>query len=488
MKKYFFLYTIIAAGCLATACTKKIDLKPDFQLDGSKPLASLEEAENVLTGAYNGFLSDGYYDANGAVSGGPYSLFPDIMSDDLIETNESLGNYRSVAEWSYVPNDPYINNTWLSTYSVVSSVNIILRDIDALSSENAGAANRIKAQALAIRAHVHFDLLRYFAPSFDRNAADLGVAYVKEYDPTARPARNTVKECYDNILVDLSAAEAAFANIDKAVNSVSSRSRIDLTAVKAMQARVNLYAGQWQDAANAAGAAISSRSLAAINTFPAIWEDESVAEVIWSAAFETLTDGAPYDNVYFVRGNRSTYKPASALVSLYNQANDVRYSTYFATVGDLNGVPKAPRLVVAKHIGRPGSSNLNGVVNWKVFRTSEMYLIRAEANYRLNKENEARNDLNALRTVRISGFTPGAESGTALLNAILLERRKELFAEGHRFFDLKRLNKTAINRCASNGGSPSTICSLTTNNRAWAWPIPFNEIIANSNMTQNAGY
>ena len=93
----------------------------------------------------------------------------------------------------------------------------------------------------------------------------------------------------------------------------------------------------------------------------------------------------------------------------------------------------------------------------------------------------ALNDLNALRSAR--GAAIGSESGTALLNAIQTERRKELFIEGHRFFDLKRTTRT-VNRTQGC----SSYCSLAADNRAWALPIPQTEIIANPNMQQNPGY
>jgi hypothetical protein len=284
---------------------------------------------------------------------------------------------------------------------------------------------------------------------------------------------------YDNIFTDLSAAAAALADVDQPVNT-SARSRIDLLAVRAMQARVNLYAGQWQDAINAASPVIAARPLASAAEFPLIWTDKTNTEILWAVSFETVADGVPYDNVYFVRGNRAEFKPAAQLLALYDQTNDVRYASYFTNTGG--------RLVVAKHIGRDNGSNRNGVVNWKSYRVAEMYLIRAEANYRLNKETEARADLNALRAARITGFTAGNETGAALLNAILLERRKELAFEGDRFFDLKRLNKTAINRCPSTIDSPSTICQLPSTSRAWAWPIPFDETNVNPNVLQNPGY
>lgn len=482
MKSQLIKYlTILSAGCiLISSCAKKIEIEPQFFLDGSTPLATLEEAENVLTGAYNGLIQQGYYDANGAGGlGAAFSEYVDMMSDNLVESRESLGNFRGIAEWTYVSNTDDVVVAWQAAYNVISAANIILRDIDAIAAENPKRANRLKGQALALRAHVHFDLLRYFTTTFDRNSAEPGIPYMRVFDVTAKPARNTVKEVYDNIFADLAAAAAALSDIDQAINT-SSRSKIDLLTVRAMQARVNLYAGQWQDAVNAATIVINERPLASQAEFPLIWTDKTNAEVLWAVSFETLGDGVPYENVYFVRGNRSEFKPAAQLVALYDQANDVRYPAYFANFGG--------RLVVNKHVGRDQGSNRNGVVNWKAYRVAEMYLIRAEANYRLNKETEARNDLNALRAARIAGFTPGNETGAALLNAILLERRKELAFEGDRFFDLKRLNKTAINRCPSTIDSPSTICSLSSTSPKWAWPIPFDETNVNPNIVQNPGY
>ena len=482
MKTSIFKYlTILSAGAiLISSCAKKIEIEPQFILDGSSPLANIEQAENVLTGTYNGFLNSGYYDGGASnLVGGSFSEYVDLMSDNLVESRESLGNYRGIAEWTYVSNIDDINLTWQAAYRIISGANIILRDIDKLVAENPKAANRIKGQALAIRAYVHFDLMRYFATTFDRNATEPAVPYLKSYDVNAKPARNTVKEVYDNIFADLAAASTALSDIDHAINTASSKSKIDLLAVRAMQAKINFYAGQWQAAIDAASPVIAAKPLATIDEFPLIWTDETTTEVIWAVNFATSADGAPYGNVFSVPNDRSEFKPAQQLVALYDQNNDIRFYSYFADAG---------RLVVAKHIGRDFGANLNGVVDWKVLRVAEMYLIRAESYYRLNKETEARKDLNALRVARIDGFVPGTESGAALLAAIQLERRKEMAYEGDRFFDLKRNNKTPINRCPSTIDSPSTICSLPSTSRAWTWPIPFDELNVNPNMTQNPGY
>ena len=120
-----------------------------------------------------------------------------------------------------------------------------------------------------------------------------------------------------------------------------------------------------------------------------------------------------------------------------------------------------------------------------------MYLIRAEARARNNQEGPALQDLNDLRAARISGYTPvSGLTGSALLTEIANERRRELIAEGHRFFDLKRTTRTITrgSTCGNITLSPSGSCTLASSAREWALPIPEFVTTANANAKQNPGY
>ena len=468
---------IIITASLAS-CSKIIESEPTHQLDGSTRFETIEDFDFALTGAYALFRSGNYY-------GGGSNAFvnlPDMLSDNLNEsTTESLGNYQTLSTWRYAEDDPNIAATWQAAYRIISQANLLLRDIDDFSATEGGAVNRIKSQALAIRALAHFDLLRYWVEEYDRNSTKPGIPYITVFDYEQKPARGTVKETYDHIEADLQQARGLInSGLDKAINATG-KAYIDIQGVNAIMARVFLYSNQLDSAIKYSTLVINSIPLASRTNFPNIWTDASTAEVIWSVSFNA-GEGRIGDPVYFVPNNRSSYRPNTTLVTMYDQVNDIRYSSYFQVRSSSNG----NRLVLSKYLAKAAQvSRPDGITNFKAFRTGEMYLIRAEAYARKGGANEALGlaDLNTLRSVRIAGFIAGTETGTALLNAIALERRKELISEGHRWFDLKRTTKTIVRT------SCSVFCTLDPANRAWTWPLPIAEINANPNiLPQNPGY
>ena len=137
----------------------------------------------------------------------------------------------------------------------------------------------------------------------------------------------------------------------------------------------------------------------------------------------------------------------------------------------------------------------NGVIDPKVIRSAEVTLNKAEALFFLGQEGQALAALDELRSNRYSDYTAGSESGSDLLAAIQLERRLELFAEGHRFFDLKRWN-LGISRSATDGefidgtGTPvpAAFLNLSAGSHLFEMPIPQSEINVFPEFQQNPGY
>lgn len=471
---------------LLIACTRTIDRNPSHSIDGDNFFTKIEDHELALTGAYARLLQNSYYGStNGANA---YVGLPDMMSDNLFESNESLANYQEFSRWTYTADDPIVQDIWLDAYRVVQQANLTLRGIDQFQSSKAGAVNRIKAQAIALRALAHFDLLRYFGEATDRNSNARGIAYVDKFDIEQKPARLTVKESYDRIESEWKLAKDLMLQMDRAIQSngtaASDRSYIDGMVVNGLLARMYLYSNAWDSAIKYSTLVINARPLASRTVFPNIWLDASTAEVVWSVKFESLNSDIG-GNVFYSVGNRASYRPTTNLLNLYDQVNDVRFSSYYRNL--LRGAARttAPaRMVVIKYDAKQANlSKPDGIVNFKAIRTGEMYLIRAEAHARLGNTVSANDDLNALRTARIANYVHVPLAGTALLQAIEDERRRELIVEGHRFFDLKRTTRT-VNRttnCVS-------FCFLGPSAREWAMPIPQSEILANDNMEQNTGY
>ncbi|MFB0973470.1 MAG: RagB/SusD family nutrient uptake outer membrane protein, partial [Bacteroidales bacterium] len=101
-----------------------------------------------------------------------------------------------------------------------------------------------------------------------------------------------------------------------------------------------------------------------------------------------------------------------------------------------------------KNNAQPGVGHLNH------FRSSEMYLIEAEADYHLSKTSEAQALLNELtcKSGRDASYKCTA-TGTALLSEIKFYRKIELWGEGFNWFDLKRWGDAVVRNSPDNGGN-----------------------------------
>jgi len=490
----------LTALMLMQGCSKKevIELEPEFVLDAINNPSTIKQVEEVLLGAYASLRADDYY-GSGSGTGACWALMPDVLSDNLYEVAaESLANSRAMADWIYNPSTPQVGRLYAAPYVTIAHTNIILRDIDKFATAtNQGLVNRIKGQAYALRALAHFDLMRYFSPKYDRNStSDFAVAYIKEFtvSTSVKPPRMNNKEVFDNLFADINQAISLLATVDRPVNPTTGLTRpyMDRNAAYALAARVNLYAGNWAEAATNATNALSGRPLATTQAaFSGMYNQTNVGELIFNVQFEA-GQFSPSFLVFFATSNRSYFRPGPDIATVAGtsgliQSNDIRYQAYFTNVPAAGTT--TPNLAVTKYRGKNGL--VDGNANYPVFRSGEMILTRAEANARLGGANEAAAlaDLNTLRAARISGYTPVVLTGTALVNAIADERRREMFGEGHRFFDLKRTTRTIARgtpcgTTISNAGS----CTLAATAREWAMPIPEGILNANPNLVQNAGY
>lgn len=472
MKLYKYISSVLFIALFATSCKKQLDINPPFNFD-EENIQNLDDVERVLGGVYAKLRNIDYYGNLNSSSG--YSTLPDIIGDNFEETAESLQALVLLTYWSAASDEGNIENIWKAAYGAIVQANFVINNVDKFSAADQERANRLKGQALALRAYVHFDVLRYWGENFDEGGTGKGIPYKEDTDKFTLPTRLTVGASLTKIWTDLNTAIDLLADVDQPVNA-SGRSKIDLNAAKAIAARIALYQEDFDNAIDYATDVINAIPLAKLadsTAYRNIWTDQSNIELIWTVNFDA-GQGSPGSNIYFPNGNRSSFRVDPLLRASYT-TSDIRLATFIQTVV----LGRNSREVLYKFKGRTGLND--GNVNWKVLRTSEMYLIRAEAAARRNTGTDAVNallDLNTLRGSRIRSFVPGVEVGQALIDAIALERRKELLGEGHRWFDIKRTDRV-IQR---NSGD-----ELPANDRFWAWPIPFAELQTNP-MPQNDGY
>ena len=116
-------YIIAIFGAFIMSCSNFTDIQPTHSLTPNNAFKTMSDIELHLNGIYSGFQSTGYY----ALA---YGTLADMMSDNLAENVESLGNYRSTVDWLYVANDGTVEGVWATPYSMINDCNILLSNVD----------------------------------------------------------------------------------------------------------------------------------------------------------------------------------------------------------------------------------------------------------------------------------------------------------------------------------------------------------------------
>lgn len=465
------IITCMAIAGLALQSCNKLDLKPTDTIDPEKAYRNLNDIDMAIKGAYAGMT---------------YTLISNsvTVSDEAILPAENVVSNTSAYRWQYNSASSTVTSSFGELYVVIDRANRALAGLELLNNVDVQKKNHFKGELLAIRAYAHLELLRAFSAGYAPTA--LAIPYILKAE-TGSPKRNTVQEVIAFLNTDLNDALALIGDTDAGVK------RITKTGVYAIQARTALYAQDWDKAIAAATAAIQAKPLASAANFAKIWTDASEQEVIFALGRKVAdlpvddddTREGPIGAVFYRQsGDYALYTPSNKLMNLYDKDNDVRFASYVSYEPD-RGAGKESYLI-GKYKGR--SEDTFGLVNIKLFRTGEMYLIRAEAYAQKDKLAEAAADLNDLRSARIDGYQSETFAGKEpLINAIFTERYKELAFEGHRFFDLKRRN-VAIERSALDAVNTNGNLRLEPTKAQYNFPIPAVEMSVNKAMQQNPGY
>jgi hypothetical protein len=460
------------------ACKKSVDLFPtDF----------INEANVFQTVAD---LEQGLYAAYGSLPGETNMYVNAIIADETKISNENRGQGQFEFKWQYVPaQGGSASGSWTSYYYVIGLINKELAAFDKVVPKNATETtlkDRIRGELLALRGYSHFQILQSFCGRYSPTA--LGIPYTVTSDIGARPARIQVKDVIAGIESDMDAAYNIAAVPDApTVIGTAGVIRLSKSVIAGMRARVAVYKAsgltgtdattEWNKALTNANDCItkSGKTLATGANYTNIWTDDSESELL----FKLRRAGTSVGTLWQDNNGDVFFEPSEKLKALFNRSTDARFAAFF----DVN--PAAADTCLVKKF----STSARGpkIVDVKVMRLSEMYLIRAEAKAEINDLTGAAADYNLLRQNRITGYA--AETFNDKPDAIAKiynERARELCFEGFRFFDHVRRG-LAISRPAADVQSAAWQ-NLAAGDYRMLFPIPQASILANPNMVQNTGY
>lgn len=474
-------------ACTLLSCNKLLEIQETDVIDDTKALQTVENVEQMVIAGYAIMVPEMGY------------LLNSYFSDE-VKTAGEFYNSISTHEWQYGSEDVTIRDNFTAMaqwYQSIYRANLVLNRVDAADSTRAGdnqLRSRLKAEAQFMRAFGHFELFRYYSGNYDPDG--LALVYMN-YVPKEliNAPREKMGPYFQKMLEDLAAAKASLPN------NLTDRNRATRLAATGLQARIALYMRDWNNAVTYATEYINALPLATRANFPGIWTDANVTDEV-AFRLDRSNSFNPYGRLgSLYRGTSAgpsaigtvIWAPSNKLWTSYDAANDVRFSSYLKDEPLLTNVGRQSRIVnkyAGGTYGFNGSPNAENVADVKVFRTGEMYLIRAEARAELNQlsgANSASSDINDLRAARITGYTPVTfATKQEAIDAIILERFKELPFEGHRFWDLKRKGLPVV-RVGADAPS-ATGATLPANNFRFVLPIPQREMLANLSMTQNPGY
>lgn len=486
--KRFNLRTLRAAAVVFIAATVMTSCKDTFlekvptsRVSPETVFATTENAYAAINGMHRQLYMQWYSrQSEGGQSGN--MLYMEVLGEDFVNTAQANGWFISEYRWQAHrdANTFIVRFNYGFYYSFIGNANQIIANIDNAEGPTADK-NFIKAQALTYRAWSYYQMVQLYGERYVKGGdnSGMGMSIVLEPSNEAVP-RNTVEETYTQINKDLDDAIALFGSAVARPN----KSHFDISVAKGMKARVALTQQNYEVAAQFAKEARQGYTLMSQAQYLAGFSDYTNAEWMWG--IHHRDDQPTYFYSYYAYvGNfsstntRGNPKAINSLLYAKISPTDVRAQLWDPTGADptfpvaANGVRK-PYMTRKFLLDNPGNSNGDLVF----MRAAEMYLIEAEALARIGGASEegAKDALYTLAKARDDDYTRSTNSGAALIDEILIQRRVELWGEGFRFYDLKRLNLPLDRTGANHNGTLAVKMQEPAGTKEWQFLIPQGEI------------
>ena len=465
--KRLYTYILMMSLLVVSSCDKWLDVKPYDKMSEDELLRTEEGFIKLLNGIYIELNSDMLY--GGALSvemieimGGAYVIGTD---------NSVWGNYADLASYKYGTEywRARMNETWNKAYSLILNCNLLLENLEKTEVRFTGDNLKVlKGEALALRAMLHFDLLRLFGPVYSRNPQAASIPYYKKYSVTPNDILSA-EEVAKAINNDLIEARILLANDPVKTSGTMTEAPVDGTStfMYYRNLRLNYYA---VTALLARSSLYFADNKSAYKYAVEVLED---AAQVFPFVDKSLVTGSPDDpdrifssEVIFALTHsqrnklfKNYYDPSRIPNYVFRMDNDLMNNIVYgggtATGGNLddyryrvNWVATGANRYFYKYSDMVDDGNVKNTMI-PMIRLGEMYLIAAES---------WSDDIGAGLTFvnKLRSNRGVANLQTLTKETLQYEYIRELYGEGQLFFMYKRMFSPVIfSPIASKNPQPS---------------------------------
>lgn len=485
MKK-IIRYGILGIACSLSfvSCNKDyLETVPTHQVATSDAFATTDNALAALNGIHRLLYSQIFgVQAQGGQSGN--MLYMDIMGEDLVFPNVSNTWLRNEYQWidHRVPTSRPVTYNYLFYYMIIGNANMIIANVDNAEGPEAQKA-MIKGQALVYRGWSYFQMIQLFGERYVAGGQNdgLGLSIVTEPGTGVIP-RSTIAEVYQQLNADLQDGLALLSGYNR-----SNKSHLNTDVAKGFIARVALTQQNYELAAQMAREARAGYPLMSTSDYLGGFNDYSNDEWMWGSRIVADQTNFFYSFFAYISLNyNSTAIRATPKVMfsvLYDQISDtdIRKQLWDPTGDNVDDFPlplatftRVPYQSRKFLVADPGQS----IGDVPMMRAAEMYLIEAEALARMGgRDGDAAAVLFELASSRDAEYTLSSNTGQALIDEIMIQRRVELWGEGFRFYDIKRTNSPLDRRGGNHNATyTNNVMHVEPGGIRWQFLLPQAEV------------
>lgn len=456
-----------AAMVLMTAsCDSYFDMDLEQAIDTKDAFKDVQDVKNGMIGAYYQLGTYQFYGRDVVALGD--------MASDLAAADPYSGHFLYINQYLIDESDGEVTDIWERGYRVIDACTRTIKggkqvlDNDELNLDEDDVMNvqSYLSQCYSLRALATFTLTNIYGLPYQpgKTNSQLGVILLDEepLEPFVKVDRSTVEECYAQVLADIDNAKEYYT--DESEMNGAPQFYFNSAAIFALEARVKLFMGDYEGAAEAAQTAIELRDAYPVSNdiYVTMWSSIAINDELIFAISKSDNDNLSANALNTLYGSYGG--DVTEVVEGAFGENDIRANVLYTTAYKFQG-----------------TSTSQATSNIPVFRVSEMYLIIAEAQAQLGNIDEAKEALffTAQRDTDIESADDLPSDQDELLDFIADERIRELYQEGHRWFDARR---TGLKIDVASGAYPEFDVAK------FVYPIPADEINAGFCSQQNEGW